>query len=58
MPGCRIGAGSTIHPNAVLYENTVVGQRCIVHANAVLGAYGFGYKVGEYFGSHLSHNNY
>jgi UDP-3-O-[3-hydroxymyristoyl] glucosamine N-acyltransferase len=45
MAGCRIGEKSTIFPNAVLYENTVVGERCIVHANAVLGAYGFGYKV-------------
>jgi len=44
MAGCRIGAGSVIFPNAVLYENTVVGSRCIVHAGAVLGAYGFGYK--------------
>jgi len=44
MAGCRIGAGSVIFPNAVLYENTVIGSRCIVHAGAVLGAYGFGYK--------------
>ncbi len=44
MAGCRIGAGTEIFPNAVLYENTVVGRDCIVHANAVLGAYGFGYK--------------
>ncbi len=47
MAGCRIGAGTTIFPNAVLYENTVVGERCIIHAGAVLGAYGFGYKVSE-----------
>jgi UDP-3-O-[3-hydroxymyristoyl] glucosamine N-acyltransferase len=46
MAGCRIGAGSIVFPNAVLYENTVVGARCIIHANAVLGAYGFGYKPG------------
>jgi UDP-3-O-[3-hydroxymyristoyl] glucosamine N-acyltransferase len=44
MAGCKIGAGTEIFPNAVLYENTVVGRDCIVHANAVLGAYGFGYK--------------
>lgn len=43
--GCTIGAGSEIFPNAVLYENTRVGARCIIHANAVLGAYGFGYRV-------------
>ena len=47
MAGCRIGATSEIFPGAVLYENTTVGDRCIVHANAVLGAYGFGYKAGS-----------
>ena len=43
-PGCVIGAGVTIFPNAVLYEDTRVGDRTIIHAGAVLGAYGFGYK--------------
>ena len=47
MAGCRIGSESTIYPNAVLYENTVVGRRCIVHAAAILGAYGFGYRVAD-----------
>lgn len=47
MAGCRIAAATTIFPNAVLYENTVMGERCIIHANAVLGAYGFGYKVAD-----------
>jgi UDP-3-O-[3-hydroxymyristoyl] glucosamine N-acyltransferase len=45
MAGCRIGAGTVVFPNAVLYENTQVGARCLIHAGAVLGAYGFGYKV-------------
>ena len=44
MAGTRVGAGTEIFPNAVLYENTRVGSRCIIHAGAVLGAYGFGYK--------------
>ena len=44
MAGTRIGTGTEIFPNAVLYENTRVGARCIIHAGAVLGAYGFGYK--------------
>lgn len=47
MVGSKIGEGATIFPNAVLYENTVVGPRSIVHAGAVLGAYGFGYKLHE-----------
>jgi len=29
----------------VLYHSTQVGARCVIHAGAVLGAYGFGYKV-------------
>src|SRR5262249_57022957 len=39
------GAGVTLSPNAVLYEGTVLGHRVIVHANAVLGADGFGYRL-------------
>ena len=46
MPGCRIGPGTEIFPNAVLYDDTLIGARCIIHANAVLGGYGFGYKAG------------
>ena len=45
LPGCRIAEGVTIFPGAVLYENTRIGPRCIIHAGAVLGAYGFGYKL-------------
>ncbi|HOM18635.1 MAG TPA: UDP-3-O-(3-hydroxymyristoyl)glucosamine N-acyltransferase, partial [Thermoguttaceae bacterium] len=43
MAGVKIGPGVTIFPNVVLYEDTVVGPRCIIHAGAVIGAYGFGY---------------
>ena len=45
MAGCQIADHVTIFPNAVLYENTVVGPRCVIHASAVLGAYGFGYVL-------------
>ena len=45
MAGCRIGAGTIIFPNAVLYEDTRVGKRCLIHAGATVGAYGFGYKI-------------
>jgi UDP-3-O-[3-hydroxymyristoyl] glucosamine N-acyltransferase len=45
MAGCRIGPGTEIFPGAALYEETRIGARCIIHANAVLGAYGFGYKM-------------
>ena len=43
MAGSRIGAGTVIFPNTVLYEDTIVGPNCILHAGAILGAYGFGY---------------
>ncbi len=44
MHDCVIGAGVTLFPNVVLYENTRVGDRVIIHAGAVIGAYGFGYR--------------
>jgi len=47
MAGCVIGAGVEIYPNVVLYENTCVGDRSIIHAGVVLGAFGFGYRENE-----------
>jgi UDP-3-O-[3-hydroxymyristoyl] glucosamine N-acyltransferase len=47
MAGSQIGEDVTIFPNVVLYENTVVGPRSIIHANVVLGAYGFGYGFAD-----------
>ncbi len=46
MAGCKLGAGVTVFPNVVLYEDTLVGDRVILHAGVVLGAYGFGYRSG------------
>jgi UDP-3-O-[3-hydroxymyristoyl] glucosamine N-acyltransferase len=43
LDGCEIGCDVTIGPCAVLYENTIVGDRSIIHGNVTLGAYGFGY---------------
>jgi UDP-3-O-[3-hydroxymyristoyl] glucosamine N-acyltransferase len=45
--GCFLGDDVTLYPNAVLYDWTRVGNRCTVHANAVLGADGFGYRLRE-----------
>jgi UDP-3-O-[3-hydroxymyristoyl] glucosamine N-acyltransferase len=45
LDGCKVGASSVLFPNAVLYENTILGQYVIVHAGAVIGAYGFGYTT-------------
>lgn len=44
MADCFVGRDTTIFPNVVLYEDTHVGDRVILHAGAVLGAYGFGYR--------------
>jgi UDP-3-O-[3-hydroxymyristoyl] glucosamine N-acyltransferase len=51
MKGCRIGDDCEIFPGAVLYPETVLGDRVILHANAVLGAYGFGYRTSD--GKHI-----
>lgn len=47
MENCQIGAHVKIFPGVVLYENTEVGDRCIIHSNAVVGAFGFGYSTVE-----------
>ncbi|MEM6655398.1 MAG: UDP-3-O-(3-hydroxymyristoyl)glucosamine N-acyltransferase [Planctomycetota bacterium] len=44
---CVVGSGSTVFPNATLYHGVRIGERCLVHANAVVGAYGFGYSQSE-----------
>jgi UDP-3-O-[3-hydroxymyristoyl] glucosamine N-acyltransferase len=45
MAGCHIGREAVLFPHVVLYENTVLGDRVILHAGCVLGAYGFGYDL-------------
>lgn len=39
-----IGEDVIIYPGAKLYPNTRIGNRCIIHANAVIGSDGFGYR--------------
>ena len=41
--GCRIGAGSRIGPRVTLLQDVRLGERCIVHPGAVIGADGFGF---------------
>lgn len=48
---CRLGDDVVLHPHVVLYDCTLLGHRVIVHANAVLGADGFGYRFQE--GKHV-----
>ncbi len=51
MAGSSIGKETVIFPNVVLYENTIIGDRVLLHAGAVIGAYGFGYDIQD--GLHL-----
>ncbi|MDQ6683731.1 MAG: UDP-3-O-(3-hydroxymyristoyl)glucosamine N-acyltransferase, partial [Pseudomonadota bacterium] len=41
--GCRVGASSRLSPHVCLLAGTVVGERCLIHPGAVLGADGFGF---------------
>ncbi len=47
MAGCKIGQDVTLFPGVTLYQETVIGDRSIIHASATLGAYGFGYRLVE-----------
>ncbi len=41
--GCTIGRDCFFHPNATIYPQSQLGNRVILHANAVVGSDGFGY---------------
>ena len=41
--GSVIGDDSVIHPSASIYYGTQIGERCIIHSGAVIGADGFGF---------------
>jgi UDP-3-O-[3-hydroxymyristoyl] glucosamine N-acyltransferase len=43
-PACQIGNNVTLYPNVVLYHDVRIDDRTIIHAGAVLGADGFGYR--------------
>ncbi len=45
--GTIIGDDSIIHPNATLYHGVRLGQRCVVHSGAIIGADGFGFAPDE-----------
>lgn len=40
----KIGSHCRIHPNAVIYDHSRIGNNVVIHAGAVIGADGFGYK--------------
>jgi UDP-3-O-[3-hydroxymyristoyl] glucosamine N-acyltransferase len=39
----HVGERTVLHPNVVIYERSVVGNDCILHAGVIIGADGFGY---------------
>lgn len=41
--GAQIGDDTLIYANVSIYHGCVVGQRCIIHSGAVIGADGFGF---------------
>jgi UDP-3-O-[3-hydroxymyristoyl] glucosamine N-acyltransferase len=46
--GCdsTVGARTRVHPNVVLYHGVTVGDDCVIHSQAVIGADGFGFAPG------------
>ena len=40
----QIGDFTTLYAGVKVYYNTVIGQRCIIHSGAVIGADGFGFE--------------
>lgn len=40
---CVVGKDSVLYPHVVLYQDVRMGERCIVHSGAVIGADGFGF---------------
>ena len=42
----RLGAGTRVFPNAVIYHDVHIGEGCVIHSQAVLGADGFGFAPG------------
>ena len=45
--GCRIGEDVLLFPNVVIYADTVIGNRVIIHAGTTIGSDGYGYVFDE-----------
>ena len=48
-----VGAGTRLFPNVVLYHDVHIGESCLVHAAAVLGADGFGFEFDKATGNYV-----
>ena len=42
----KVGCGTLIYPNVSLLHRCIVGNKCIIHSGAVIGADGFGFMPG------------
>ncbi len=47
--GGKQGAGTFIHPTAIIYEDVTIGENCIIHPYVVIGSPGFGFEKGVKF---------
>ena len=45
--GAVVGRGSIVYANATLHHGVRLGQRCVIHSGAVIGADGFGFTPDE-----------
>jgi len=43
----KIGKGSFIHPRVTILDNTIVGEKVIIHSGTVIGSDGFGFAKKE-----------
>lgn len=41
-PNCVLGSNTRLYPHVTLYSSVKIGERCIIHSQAVIGADGFG----------------
>ena len=46
-PRTQLGRGCTFHSHVSIRENTIIGNRVIIHNGAVIGSDGFGYIKGK-----------
>lgn len=46
LPAARVGAGSVVHPTAILHVGVVLGERVRIEPYAVIGGAGFGWVEG------------
>jgi len=46
-PRAQLGRGCTFHSHVSIRENTIIGNRVIIHNGAVIGSDGFGYIQGK-----------